>query len=322
MSVKKVLEVPRVVAIRYGVFPDVRAGWEATKFAVQESERLGYESVWFADHLMGQKPILECWTTLSALSSLTRRIRLGTMVLCNSFRNPSMLAKMAATLDNASGGRVELGIGAGWKQEEYLGYGYEFPSPAMRVYQLEEALIIMDRLWSEGPATYEGRYFTVRQAFCEPRPIQKPRIPITVGGTGERLMLKVVARHADRSNWWICPRDRFARRIRVLDEYCLRLRKRSQIEKSATAFVNIAESQEQLIRNLQRYYRTQGSDRPYEDWSHEVSTRMISGTPEQCVDQLREYAQFGVTYFIVRPIDLPKTEGLELFAREVVGRQI
>lgn len=308
-------------SIRYGVFPNVRLGWEAMRLTVQESERLGYDSAWLADHLMGGKPILECWTTLSALSSLTSRIRLGTMVLCNSYRNPALLAKMGATLDHISAGRVELGIGAGWKHDEYLGYGYEFPSPAMRVRQLEEALIIMDNLWNESPASYEGRYYKIHQAFCEPRPIQKPRIPITVGGTGEKLMLKLVAKHADRSNWWVCPRELFSKRARILDEYCKKLRKRSIIEKSATAFVNIAESEGQLKRNLQEFYHAEGPDKPYEEWLSEISNRMISGTPEHCATQLDKYVDLGVTYFMIRPIDLPKTQGLKLFAREIVGRR-
>jgi len=310
-----------MVEISYGVFPNVRAGWESTRFVAEETERLGYDSLWLADHLMGQRPILECWTTLSALSSLTRKIRLGTMVLCNSFRNPALLAKMAATLDNASGGRIELGIGAGWKQEEYVAYGYEFPNSAKRVRQLEEALIIIDKLWNESPASFEGKHFKILQAFCEPKPIQKPRIPITVGGTGEELMLRLVAKYADRSNWWICPKELFSRRTRILDEYCVRFRKRPKIEKSATAFVNIAESQEQLVRNLMEFHRAEGSDRPYEEWLRQVSNRMISGTPEQCSEELRRYVNLGVTYFMVRPIDLPNTESLKLFA-EVVGRQI
>jgi len=311
-----------MVDVKYGVFPNMRYGWEATKLAVQASEQLGYDSAWLADHPMGQKPILECWTTLSALSSLATRIRLGTMVLCNSYRNPALLAKMAATLDNASGGRVELGIGAGWKQEEYLGYGYEFPSPARRVRQLEEALIIIDRLWNESPASFEGKHFKILRAFCEPKPIQKPRIPITVGGTGEELMLRLVAKYADRSNWWVCPKELFSRRTRALDEYCARLRKRSKIEKSATALVNIAESQEQLARNLKQFHHAEGSDKPYEEWLKQVSNRMISGTPERCLEELHCYVDMGVTYFMVRPIDLPKTEGLKLFAKEIVARRI
>jgi alkanesulfonate monooxygenase SsuD/methylene tetrahydromethanopterin reductase-like flavin-dependent oxidoreductase (luciferase family) len=307
--------------IKYGVFPNVRYGWEATRLTVQESERLGYDSVWLADHLMGQQPILECWTTLSALSGLTTRIRLGTMVLCNSYRNPALLAKMAATLDNISGGRVELGIGAGWKEEEYLGYGYEFPSSAERVSQLEEALIIIDMLWSESQATFKGNHFKVFKAYCDPKPIQKPRIPITVGGTGEKLMLRLVAKYADRSNWWVCPRELFLRRIRLLNDYCTRLRRRPPIEKSATALINVAESQERLDSNLKHFYRLEGSDKPYEEWVKDVSVRMISGTPERCLKELRGYAEMGVTYFMIRLIDLPRTEGLKLFTEKIMTRE-
>ena len=273
--------------------------------------------MWLADHLMGDRPLLESWTTLSALSTLTSRIKLGTMVLCNSFRSPALLAKMAATLDNVSKGRVELGIGAGWKEDEYLGYGYEFPSSATRISQLKEALIIIDKLWTESPATYEGKQFRIHQAYCEPRPIQKPRIPITVGGVGEQLMLKLVAKYADRSNWWVCSKELFARRTRILDEYCHRLRKLPLIEKSATAFLNIAKTQEQLARNLEHFHSTEGSGKPFEEWRKEVSGRMISGTPDQCLEQLRTYTDLGVTYFMLRPIDLPQIEGLGLFAETV-----
>ncbi len=207
MLVGCIREVCEMTDVKYGIFPDVRRGWDATRLAVQEAEKLGYESVWLADHLMGDRPVLESWTALSALSSLTTRIRLGTMVLCNSFRNPALLAKMAATLDNVSHGRLELGIGAGWKEDEYVGYGYDFPNPVTRVRQLKDALIILDRMWSKSPASYQGKHFRINQAYCEPKPVQKPRIPITVGGTGEQLMLKLVARHADRSNWWVAPKN-------------------------------------------------------------------------------------------------------------------
>lgn len=308
--------------LKYGIFPDVRRGWEATRLTVQEAEKLGYESVWLADHLMGDRPVLESWTTLSALSSLTTRIRLGTMVLCNSFRNPALLAKMAATLDNVSRGRLELGIGAGWKEDEYVGYGYDFPSPATRVHQLKDTLIILDKMWNKSPASYQGKRFRINQAYCEPKPIQKPRIPITVGGTGEQLMLKLVARYADRSNWWVGPKELFAGRTRILDEYCRRFRKRQQIAKSATALLNIAETQDQLARNLEQFHRGEESDKPFEEWRKEVTGRMISGTPDQCVEQLRIYTELGVTYFMIRPIDLPKTEGISLFAKEIKNRKI
>jgi len=312
-----------MVDVRCGIFADVRRGWEVTRLAVQEAEKLGYESIWLADHLMGERPLLESWTALSALfSSLTTRIRLGTMVLCSSFRNPAILAKMAATLDNVSEGRVELGIGAGWKEGEYVGYGYEFPNPATRIRQLNEALIIIDKLWTESPASYEGKYFKIQQAYCEPKPIQKPRIPITVGGTGEQLMLKVVARHADRSNWWVGPKELFRRRVQILDEYCTILRKRPKIEKSATALLNLAETQEQLTRNLEQFHRAENSERAFDEWRKEVSSRMISGTPDECIDQLRIYTDLGVTYFMVRPIDLPKTEGISLFANEIKSGKI
>jgi alkanesulfonate monooxygenase SsuD/methylene tetrahydromethanopterin reductase-like flavin-dependent oxidoreductase (luciferase family) len=130
-------------------------------------------------------------------------------------------------------------------------------------------------------------------------------------------MLRLVARHADRSNWWVCPQELFAKRTQILDQYCRKLRKLRPIEKSATALLNIAETQNQLTQNLKQSYRAEQSTRPFDEWRKDASSRMISGTPDQCLQQLRTYVDLGVTYFMLRPIDLPKTEGLRLFAETV-----
>ena len=148
-----------------------------------ECERLGYYSVLLDDHLMLNKmPILECWTTLSALSAATERIRLGTMVTCNSFRNPALLAKMAATVDNISEGRLELAIGAGVQKNEHNAYGFPFPSSKARIERLGEAVEIIKMMWTEEKASYNGKHYLIHDAVCEPKPVQKPHPPITVGG--------------------------------------------------------------------------------------------------------------------------------------------
>ena len=140
--------------------------------AVLECERLGYSSVWLDDHLMLNKmPILECWTTLSALSRVTETIRLGTMVTCNSFRNPTLLAKMVATLDNISNGRLELGIGAGVQKNEHYAYGFPFLAPKSRLERLKEAVELIKKLWTEEKANYIGKYYSIRDTVCEPKPL-------------------------------------------------------------------------------------------------------------------------------------------------------
>ncbi len=190
--------------------------------AVLECERLGYHSVWLDDHLIfGKRPLLECCTTLAALSSLTTRIRLGSMVLCSSFRNPALLAKMAATLDVISGGRLEFGIGAGVQKEEHIAYGIPFPEAKIRIKRLEEAVGIIKKMWTEEKASYKGKYYEITEAVCEPKPVQKPHPPITIGGGGENLTLKVTAQYADRYDFGYLPSlELYKHKLEVLENHC------------------------------------------------------------------------------------------------------
>jgi len=189
---------------------------------VLECEKLGYSSVWLDDHLMLNKmPILECWTTLSALSTVTKKIRLGTMVTCNSFRNPALLAKMAATLDNISNGRLELGIGAGVQKTEHDAYGFPFLLAKDRVERLSEAVELIKKLWTKNKVSYNGKHYLLNNAVCEPKPLQNPHPPIVIGGGGEKLTLKVTARHADRYDWGYLPSlEHYKRKLKVLEKHC------------------------------------------------------------------------------------------------------
>jgi len=189
--------------VKFGVYlPQVNVDFNTVKNVTQECERLGFDSVWLFDHLMAfgspEDNVLECWTTLSALSAATRRIRLGTLVLCNSFRHPSVLAKMAATLDYISDGRLDFGIGAGWFRPEYEAYGIPFPKASLRISQLAESLEIIKRMWTAEKATYQGKYYGVKDAVCNPKPVQKPHPPVWVGVMiGKRRMFDIIARYAD-----------------------------------------------------------------------------------------------------------------------------
>ena len=165
----------------------------------QTAEQLGYHSLWLYDHFYhfpvpDNRTILEPWTLMSVLAGATRSIRVGTLVLCNAYRPPALLAKMAATLDVLSEGRLELGYGAGWHQEEFGGYGYDFPPVAVRIRQMEEGLTVMKRLWTEEQVSWSGRFYHLDGAICEPKPVQRPHPPVTIGGGGERLLLRAVAR--------------------------------------------------------------------------------------------------------------------------------
>jgi len=183
-------------------------GWARTVQVAQQAERLGFESVWLFDHFHTvprptDEITFESFTSLSALAALTERVHLGQIVICNGFRNPALTAKMAATLDTISGGRFELGIGAGWKRDEWLAYGYGFPETAERLAMLHDALEVISRMLEPGKenhATYEGRHHRVADARNVPKPIQSTGMPIMVGGNGPNVTWRLAARYADELN--------------------------------------------------------------------------------------------------------------------------
>lgn len=177
-------------------YPELEQFWRA-------ADDLGFEAVWNYDHFYGlvenTKPTHEGWTTLAAMAVLTRQARIGCMVTGVTYRNPAILAKMAVTVDHISGGRLDFGIGAGWHEAEHRGYGIDFPGPGTRVAMLDEALTVIRRLWTEESVSFEGRFYTLQDAICEPKPVQRPHPPIVVGGSQPK-MLRVIARHADEWN--------------------------------------------------------------------------------------------------------------------------
>ena len=182
--------------------------WQRTADVARQAERLGFESIWLFDHFHTvprptDEITFESFTSLSALAALTRRIRLGHIVICTGFRNPALTAKMISTMDTISSGRMELGIGAGWKRDEWLAYGYGFPETKERLERLGDDLQVINRML-EGDqhdhATYEGRYSRVRDAINVPKPIQRPRVPIMVGGNGPNVTWRLAARYADELN--------------------------------------------------------------------------------------------------------------------------
>jgi len=286
--------------------------------AVIECEKLGYSSVWLDDHLMINKmPILECWTTLSALSMVTKKVRLGTMVTCNSFRNPTLLAKMAATLDNISNGRLELGIGAGVQKNEHDAYGFPFLSAKDRVERLSEAVEIIKKLWIENEVSYKGKHYLLKNAVCEPKPLQNPHIPIVIGGGGEKLTLKVTARHADRFDWGYLPSlERYNRKLKILEKHCEIVgRNVSEIEKSCwpAGQIFIGTDRKELEAQIMQWVPKSVSLEEF------MQTNFV-GTPKDCIKQLQPYMNLGVTQFMLFFGDLPDLKGLQLFAEKVVQK--
>jgi F420-dependent oxidoreductase-like protein len=307
------------VFLPFYVFKNEKRGFSPSfnlfQDVISECERLGYYAVWLDDHLMLKNvPILECWTTLSALSSVTDRIRLGTMVSCNSFRNPSLLAKMGATFDNLSNGRLELGIGAGIQKKEHIAYGFPFPSSKVRIERLKEAVVIIKKMWTEEKTNFKGDHYSIKDAICEPKPLQKPHPPIVIGGGGKKLTLKVAAQHADRYDWGYLPSlEQYKRKLKVLEKHCEAVgRSFQEIEKSCwpAGQIFIGEDLKELEDGVLRWVPKGVSIKDF------VRTNLV-GTPEDCLNQIRQYSSLGVTHFMLFFGDLPDLKGLRLFAKKV-----
>jgi len=307
--------VDRVAKTKFGVFLPFYAFkkadyYEQLKAIVLECEQLGYDTIWLDDHLMyGDTPILECWTTLSALAASTSKIRLGIMVTCNAHHNPALLAKVASTLDITSKGRLEFGIGAGVQETEHQAYGFDFPPPKVRIAQLEEAMEVIRRLWTYPKANYQGKYYTLKDAVCEPKPKQKPHPPITVGGGGEKYTLKVVAKYADRFDWGYQPLEAYRRKLSILQRNCEFIgRDFRQIELTCwpSGQILIAADQKELQEKIDKY-------KPEGTSLEEFKQYTLVGTIEDCLRGFQAYADLGATYFILYFADLPSTDGLRLF---------
>lgn len=198
--------------------------FEAMREAWLEADRLGFDTAWGHDHLLNQNdlsaPEDEGWTALAVLLALTRRIRGGLMVTANTFRHPGVLAKMATTVDRISDGRLEMGLGAGWFEAEHEQYGLHLPPVGERLHRLEEACQVLKALWTAPRATYEGRYYRLREAVHEPKPIQRPHPPLVIGGKGEKVLLRIAARYADEWNLPSGTPEEFRHKCEVLDRHC------------------------------------------------------------------------------------------------------
>jgi F420-dependent oxidoreductase-like protein len=207
---------------------DPSRAWHRTATVARQAERLGFESVWLFDHFHTipeptDEITFESFTSLSALAALTSRIRLGHIVICTAFRNPALTAKMISTMDAISGGRMELGIGAGWKRDEWLAYGYGFPPTRERLERLDDDLEIITRMLAGDRhvhATYEGDHSQVRDAVNVPKPVQRPRVPIMVGGNGPNVTWRLAARFADELNLDGMQPDEVASSLAIIRERC------------------------------------------------------------------------------------------------------
>lgn len=279
-------------------------------------DELGYHSVWLYDHLLGQGgldlDIYEAWTLMSALSTVTKNVRLGAMVLCSSFRPPALLAKMASTLDVISGGRLEFAIGAGWFEPEYRAYGYDFPDARTRIEQLSEAVSIIKSMWTEEKPGFAGRYYRIEDAYCNPKPAQKPHPPVIIGGSGEKYLLRTVAGLADE---WNCPAthsEECERKIGVLRNHCAEVgRDPDEIKISQQTVCVLAGDETELEEKLQKAQRRYG-------FFGDIRKIGIVGTPARCIEKIRENEGKGITKYTIFFSDVMNPETLALFANEVM----
>jgi F420-dependent oxidoreductase-like protein len=288
-------------------------------------EGSGFESLWVYDHFHTvpeptQEVTYEAWTLMASLAAVTSTVRLGQMCTCNTYRPPSYLAKVAASIDVISGGRLEMGIGAGWYEQEHDGYGYPFLEPGPRIRMLEEGVEIMKAMWTDEVVDYEGRHYRLRGAICQPKPLQSPHIPLWVAGGGEQLTLRVAARHAQYTNFGVKP-EWFAHKSEVLAGHCREVgRDFEEITRSANFNIVCAETEaeakkriEEVQARIERHVSAEKSEEQIRLYRHN------SGTPEQVISSLKEWEALGLAYAIVYfPDAAYDLSSIDLFAREVI----
>ncbi|MCW4050200.1 MAG: LLM class flavin-dependent oxidoreductase [Candidatus Bathyarchaeota archaeon] len=277
--------------IEYGVQIEPQFGYtyDHIRDVALQAEKLGFESLWTSDHFLIRPEAedvncLECWTVLSSLAAETKTLRLGNMVASQNYRNPVLHAKIAASLDHISNGRVYFGIGAGWKEVEYKAYNMPFPAPWVRIRQLRESLEIARRVWSDPVADYQGKYYSVNNCVNMPKPVQEP-MPVMIGGMGYQL-LKISAKYADAVNFaWNTPLDTFKEKQGVLRKHC---------EKIGTDYDAIKKSAG-LHLALKGAEATEPA--PYEKYSGARKWEYKSA--EKAAEFIRDYVDLGASHFVI-----------------------
>jgi F420-dependent oxidoreductase-like protein len=296
---------------------------DSLKNLITRAEDTGFDSFWVMDHFhqipfigRPEEPMLEGWTTISVLAGITTKIKLGTLVTGILYRHPSVLAKIAATLDVLSKGRLFMGIGASYFEEEARAYGIPFyPSTQERMQRLEEAIQIIRKMWTEEPyASFEGKYYQIQNAYCNPKPIQKPSPPILVGGSGERKTLKIVAKYADACNLFGSI-ETIKRKLDVLKEHCKNIgRDYNSILKTKLDLVVIDDSEEKARKRAQQFYigipEQQIKDREF----------AIYGTREDVSRQIELLEEAGIQYLMVHLEPSRELEELDTFTSGILKR--
>jgi len=257
-----------------------------------------FDMIWVEDHFQwNDRPVVECWTTLVFLASRYPEFKFGPLVLGQSYRNPALTAKMFATLYWLTEGRMVAGIGAGWKEDEYLSYGWPYPAAKTRIGELEDAVQIIRSMWSESPANFKGKYFQIKDAYCEPIP--HPHPPLLIAGGGEQYTLRVVAKYGDWMNVGFCNSETYAQKLEALRRHCADVgRDYDEIKKTYFAFTSISEDK----------IEPPGKNGPY----------LLMGTAQEVTKEFKQFMDLGVEHFMIRFVDFPATQGLDLFLDKVM----
>jgi F420-dependent oxidoreductase-like protein len=302
--------------------------WATMKDLVEHVDRdLPFTSVWVYDHfhtvpVPTDEATHEAWTLMAAFAASTQRVRLGQMCTCMSYRNPAYLAKVASTVDIVSGGRVEMGVGAGWYEHEWRAYGYGFPSARERLGRLDEGVQIMQQLWQTGTATLAGEHYQVDGAICRPLPLQPGGVPLWIAGGGEKRTLRIAAEYAQYTNF-DGSLEGFAHKSEVLAAHCREIgRDFDSIVRSADYAVVIGETdsevQDRLARLHDHYAPLLPPDR-LATLEQQFANGPLVGTPDQIIDTLRALNHLGLTYAIVSFSEAAyDRSGMDLFARTVI----
>jgi len=307
--------------VHFGVsLPQFSRTWEETRSAAETFERLGFDSVWLNDHLYGvpraDVPVLECWTTLTAVGAITERVELGTIVTPPGFRNPALMAKVVATLDQITRGRVILGMGAGWFEQEYRGYGFPFPPIGERMQQLAEAAEIARRAWSEPAMTFTGRHFQTDALVLAPGPYRTPRPPILIGGGGEKVLLRIAARFADIWNNLAGNQARLEHKIGVLRQHCGAVgRDPAEIRISQQCLVLITPKEADAAPMIDRAAKIFGGH-----MGDIHGPLAIAGTPDTVAERIQRHIDLGCSHFIIEFFGRDTREPAQLFAESVMPR--
>ena len=296
--------------MRFGFWPNPRSDYEATKTLAQHAEATGWDGIWLADHFLPDEdeliPVHESWITMAALARDVPRVRLGTLVAGNTYRHPAVLANMVATLDNLADGRVVLGLGAGWQQNEHEAYG----TAGSRLDMLEESCQVLKGLFHNDHFDFDGKYYQLRNAPLEPKPKQA-KIPLMIGGGGEKRTLKITAQYADEWNVWGDVAI-LKHKMAILDQHCEAVgRDPNEIERSAVALLFLSDNENYLKRIR----------------SADMNMPAIIGTVNEVIDIIANFEEAGVKELIVPDFtlgtligaDSVKLEIMEKFITEVAG---